>query len=435
MIINKTAVVSMLLLMAAFSLQAQQNKKVLFVGNSYTSVNNLPKMVAEVALSMGDTVDASASTPGGCTFSQHCTNNSMVMIRQGGWDAVVLQEQSQYPSFPDSQVEEEVFPYAKRLVDSIYANSPCAEPIFYMTWGHKFGDQYNAQFFPPLGTYKGMDSLLALRYTQMAEDNDASLCPVGRVWHYLRDNYSDIELYQADNSHPTTAGSYAAACAFYTILFQKDPTNITFASMLDASVASTIRSVVKTIVFDSLTSLRRPMPEVSVEWPDTVQKMSEEFVVVASQADTVMVDWGDGSDTSFLPGESNIVSHRYADTGSYVVSLSALRHCLGTDTSWTFTAVSDSTGSVDPVNPEGISEIVTGTITLSPNPASGQVQIIFHRYVEWLEVCDMQGRVLGSHRLQADSCLLDISHLPEGSYLLRSIGDGAVSVARLVVVR
>ena len=54
---------------------------------------------------------------------QHCNNQSMNMICQGNWDVVVLQEQSQYPSFGQEQVEAEVFPYARRLVDSIYENS------------------------------------------------------------------------------------------------------------------------------------------------------------------------------------------------------------------------------------------------------------------------------------------------------------------------
>ena len=165
-----------------YALPAQESKHVLFIGNSYTEVNNLPQMVADIAVSMGDRVTFGANTPGGCTFQQHCTNQSMALILQGGWDAVVLQEQSQYPSFPDSQVENEVFPYASMLVDSIYAHGWCTEPMFYMTWGRRDGDNYNAQFFPPLATYEGMDSLLYLRYLQMASDNDASVCPVGRVW-------------------------------------------------------------------------------------------------------------------------------------------------------------------------------------------------------------------------------------------------------------
>ena len=123
---------------------SQQQRQVLFVGNSYVYVNDLPQMLANVAESMGDEAVCESNTPGGCTFSQHCQNHSMDLIRQGGWDVVVLQEQSQYPSFPQWQVEQQVFPYAARLVDSAYAANPCVEPMFFMTWGRKNGDHDNA---------------------------------------------------------------------------------------------------------------------------------------------------------------------------------------------------------------------------------------------------------------------------------------------------
>ena len=137
--------------------------RVLFIGNSYTSVNDLPSMLCLISISAGKPYSYStehANTPGGATFEDHCTNRSMQLIQQGGWTYVVLQEQSQLPSFPINQVERECFPYAERLVDSVYAYNPCAVPMFYMTWGRENGDQQNAQYFAPLGTYEGMDSLL-----------------------------------------------------------------------------------------------------------------------------------------------------------------------------------------------------------------------------------------------------------------------------------
>lgn len=71
--------------------------------------------------------------------------------------------------------------------------------------GKKEGDAGNCPFWPPVCTYSGMDSLLNLRYRMMAEDNDALLSPVGQVWHYIRDNHPEIELYNADMSHPSSA--------------------------------------------------------------------------------------------------------------------------------------------------------------------------------------------------------------------------------------
>ena len=244
-------------------LRGQDMPRVLFVGNSYTAVNNLPQMVADVAESMGDAMEFCSNTPGGCTFEMHCRNQSMAMICEGDWDYVILQEQSQLPAFPFDSVELYVFPFAKQLVDSVYAFNPQAEPMFYMTWGRKNGD---TEFgYPPMDTYEGMDSLLYARYMQMGEDNDASVCPVGRVWHYLREHHAEIELYQMDGSHPSLAGSYAAACAFYTMLFGRDPDSITFDAGLGARQARNIRAAVQAVVFDSLWKWKKPIPDAVAE--------------------------------------------------------------------------------------------------------------------------------------------------------------------------
>lgn len=227
------------------------NYKVLFIGNSYTDVNNLPSLIQQVCQSTGDDISYSASVPGGCTFQQHL-NQSMSYIKQGGWDYVVLQEQSQLPSFPINQFMNECYPFAQRLCDSIRKYNPQAQIVFYMTWGRKNGDQINVQYYSPLGTYEGMDSLLYARYMMMAEDNDAIVSPVGALWHFVRDNYPEIELYQSDESHPSMIGSYAAACSFYTVLFKKSPLQITANCGIEDAIANTIRNAAQTVVFDSL---------------------------------------------------------------------------------------------------------------------------------------------------------------------------------------
>lgn len=78
-------------------------KRALFLGNSYTGVNNLPQMIADVTTSTGDTLIFGSNTPGGYTLQGHSTNaTSLAKIAVGNWDYVVLQEQSQNPSFPIS---------------------------------------------------------------------------------------------------------------------------------------------------------------------------------------------------------------------------------------------------------------------------------------------------------------------------------------------
>ena len=72
-----------------------QTKRVLFLGNSYTSVNNLPQMVSDVAASVGDNLIFDSNAPGGYYFGDHLINTvSVNKIKSGNWDYVVLQDQS-----------------------------------------------------------------------------------------------------------------------------------------------------------------------------------------------------------------------------------------------------------------------------------------------------------------------------------------------------
>ncbi|MFN6037478.1 MAG: PKD domain-containing protein [Bacteroidota bacterium] len=305
----------------------QFTKRVLFLGNSYTAVNNLPQTVANVAASTGDNLIFDSNTPGGYTFQGHSTNaTSLSKIALGTWDFVVLQEQSQMPSFPTGQVQSSVFPYAKTLDSLINAANPCTETMFYMTWGRKNGDASNCSVWPPVCTYQGMDSLLYLRYMMMTDSNHAVVSPVGRVWKSLRNNYPLLDLYQSDGSHPSLAGTYAAACCFYTCIFRKDPMFITDNGGLGINDAANIRQIVKSVVYDSLLNWRIGTYDPFASFNYQLNGSSVIFNNSSQNASQFVWDFGDGStDTTSSP------THNYVSQGTYTVSLQAST-CGKTDT-------------------------------------------------------------------------------------------------------
>ncbi len=254
---EKRTLIFLTLLGLTFHVFAQSNPKtnqrVLFLGNSYTYVNNLPIIIKYIATIEGDTLYTQENLIGGYTLKGHSSNQtSLAKIMQGNWDAVVLQEQSQLPSFPIEDVENEVFPAARFLDSIIHVYNPCAKTIFYMTWGRQFGDNSNCSFWPPVCTYEGMDSLLNLRYRMMMEENHAYLSPVGLIWKDIRQSNPEIVLYQSDESHPDMAGSYAAACSFYTTLFHKNPLDISYNYELDTAITNPIKRACKKHIYDSL---------------------------------------------------------------------------------------------------------------------------------------------------------------------------------------
>jgi len=192
---RSTSMKKLLILILFFSntLVYSQTKNVLFIGNSYTDYFNMPQIVTDIASSMGDNMTFGKSDPYGYTLYWHSTNTTTLgLIRQGGWDYVVLQEYSQYPSQPIDYVQQNVYPYAQYLSNESHTYSPGVQTIFYMTWGRRDGDASRCATEPEVCTYIGMDDLTRERYMYMANANSAMVSPVGAVWRYIRNNYPSI---------------------------------------------------------------------------------------------------------------------------------------------------------------------------------------------------------------------------------------------------
>lgn len=420
-----------LLLLAVASLATlthgqESPKKVLFIGNSYTYVNDLPGMIKQMGESTRDLMDYEEVTSGGASFSQHCSSSGAIeKIGQGGWDAVVLQGQSQEPSFPWSQFAEETYPYACQLADAVYEKNDCAEVIFYMTWGRKNGDSYNAQFFDSLATYEGMDDLLCARYTYMARENNASVSPVGKVWRKLRAEHPDIELYQSDESHPSAFGSYAAACAFYTLIFRKDPTSIATDLSIDAATAQTIREVAKTVVYDSLYQYSCHAFATAKHEDDSLHWHFD--CLSLSMPETCTWDFGDGQTST-----ERSISHEF-EPGRYTITLVAGKACHPDTIHVEINAVGQEVGpeNPDPQNGIGNAEETQQTeVGIYPNPAETYITVKTDKRTA-ITIVDSRGRVVKRANV-SDNEPVDIEGLPAGMYLVRIDGRNA---GRLVKTR
>ncbi len=440
----------LLFISCLFSLTAHAQsdvKRVLFIGNSYTGSNNLPSVFQNFSNAAGDSVQVLANTPGGYTFQGHTTNaTTLAYINQGNWDFVALQEQSQIPSFPISQVQTECFPYAETLNDAIEAANPCGETVFYMTWGRENGDAGNCPVWPPVCTYEGMDSLLFERYMQMAEDNDAIVSPVGAVWRFIRNNFTNIDLYTNDGSHPTQEGTYAAACAFYTVIHRKDPSQVAWDYSISATDAFLIRTAAKEVVFDSLERWFVGAYDTNTVagFDADTTGLTATFTNNSTNATGYLWMFGDG-DTST---QVNPV-HTYDTSGTFDVTLISY-YCNLSDTSsqqvivstsvpqdTTDTSVTDTTG-----NSVGISRLNSESpLIFFPNPADDFLQLKINPSLSdgsarQIALHDLQGRPVLIQRMASgtDELTLNLSGVPQGTYIL-SVRSARYTHRKPVVIR
>jgi hypothetical protein len=197
---------------------------VLFVGNSYTYVNDLPGTVARLAEGLGLRVAFESVAPGGWSLEQHERSKAtQARIEAREWDFVVLQEQSERPAFDEGQVAREVFPAALALDARVHARAPHARTVFYETWARKDGDAPNCKAVPRVCTHDGMRARLADTYRALARKAGGVLAPVGTAWEQALVTHPEVNLYAADGSHPSPAGTYLAACVFVATLFGRSP--------------------------------------------------------------------------------------------------------------------------------------------------------------------------------------------------------------------
>lgn len=389
---------------------AQDHKHVLFLGNSYTFSNNLPVMLSELALSAGDTVTHASNTPGGYTLAGHSTNsNSLELIEEGFWDYVVLQEQSQAPSFPQEQVEAEVFPYAALLNELILESNPCAETVFFMTWGRENGDASNCAVWPPVCTYEGMDDLLRERYIQMAIDNDGMVCAAGAVWRHIRETDPTIDLYQTDGSHPSAIGTYAIACSFYSSLFQKSASLITDDQSLSADDAAFIRAAVDEVIFNDLEAWFIGGNALNAAFNYT---MDSGAVVFETEPGAGAYTWNFGDGTT--SNETN-PNHTYNTAGTYEVTLT-IAHCGQT-------ASTTQTITVETIGAQEIMD--RNNIKIYPNPAQEFVTITGCPNLP-IAISNAYGEVVLRLQSQQDQFSLGLENLASGVYYVRIGRDGDV---------
>lgn len=164
---------------------------------------------------------------GGASLRRHWNGGrAAAAIAQGGWDYVVLQEQSTLPVKNRARYHENV-----RLFDSTI-KSIGARTVLYLTWARA-----NA-----LHTQDAIDSAVY----DIAHETGAMVVPVGIAWRSVTGTHPEIALYLPDGSHPTAAGAYLSACVFVSTMFRASAAELPVPRRLelDDDIAAVLRHAV-----------------------------------------------------------------------------------------------------------------------------------------------------------------------------------------------
>ena len=218
---------------------------VLFIGNSYTYLNNLPAMLEGLAASSQPPlrIETRAITRPGVRLQQHWDRGeALAALRSSHWDYVVLQEQSTLGLLlidgrhEVNDPELAFHPYAKRFVEE--ARKVGAQPLFLLTWARRDTPDSQAR--------------LTQAYMSVARELGAPIIPAGLAWARVRQENPDVVLYNEDGSHPSPAGSYLTACALYATLTGTSPAGLS-STLTGHPMPEGVLNPARTVTLSSLT--------------------------------------------------------------------------------------------------------------------------------------------------------------------------------------
>jgi len=252
----------------ASSLPKTSALDVLMLGNSYTNQNDLASILDSILTDGGENAEVSALTGGGLKLYEHEGR-----ARESGdqWnfslnepnDFVILQDQSQVPSFPTNSE------YWQDSRDAaIYLNqralSSGGNTILFMTWGYKDGDSNNQWRNPD---YPTMQLHLQQGYEMYLENittqsEPAFIAPIGLAYKHLYDAIANTganpsagstpfsTLYSSDGSHPSIDGTYLSACVFHAVITGESPVGRTYPGQISPTRALELQETAAATVFN-----------------------------------------------------------------------------------------------------------------------------------------------------------------------------------------
>ncbi len=180
---------------------------VLFIGNSFTARNDVPGLIAQLAAARGKQFDHQLIQAGGASLRMHWNKGeAQQAMQQTRYDYVVLQEQSTLPLKNPIRMHENI-----RLFDQAIKTSG-AQTALYLTWARQDAPETQDK--------------ITHAYKTIGAELSAKVVPVGIAWQQFLQQYKLPVLHDKDQSHPTFAGSYLAACVFFAALFGESPVGI-----------------------------------------------------------------------------------------------------------------------------------------------------------------------------------------------------------------
>ena len=392
---SKLLLLGFLLLLFSTKNSAQDSCKVLFVGNSFTSFNDLSMVFYQLANAAGRKTVVGMHAPGGVSVgdisqgtSAHMNNPVLFdLIRSQNWDYLVLQDNqgrfvNNYGVFPSSSL---VIEGHIRIRDSLKYYHPCAKMIWFAGWGPKSG-------FPPYAS-SGTELIDKIynNYIFLQDTAAEVIAPIGPAWKRIIFNYPSINLWDSDDTHPGIFGTFLTAAVIYSTVYKSNPTESAY---IVSGISANEAILLKTAAFQTVTD--------SVE----VSGLSEICPKIIQFGDSLKCD-RNGLVSWYFNGNYLSSSNRIKlnQSGYYSVSVTDSNSCT-------------KTGFAQYFSTNSISKTYTSEIFANPNPVKSVLYLESTNEISRIDIFNNQGLLIFSEYFHSSKAEINLMDFPAGFYFL-----------------
>ncbi|MBQ2451834.1 MAG: hypothetical protein II276_00055 [Bacteroidales bacterium] len=222
--------------------------KVLCVGNSFTYYCSCPALLKEIAWNEGHYIEMTAAMKGGRNFGQHCQLNvTSDAIARGGFDYVILQDQSQTPGRigQNKKAHIQSLNDAVALAGKVRTAAPNSTIIIEATWSYK-DKEYGG--FGSFAAFEKYNKKGARIMAKAIGADHALVSNIVKAFSIVRKERADINLFAADERHQNLLGSYLKSCVNYLTLFGEPFGENPADCGIEPELARYLRSVAERVV-------------------------------------------------------------------------------------------------------------------------------------------------------------------------------------------
>lgn len=230
--------------------------KILLIGSSYFSYNNLPYLLKQLNTAQAKDVFIDYRIQNGTYLDFHALNpTTELKINQSPWDYVILQGCCTNAGYPDTH--HLIFPpYARHplkssletLKQKILSNNDSTKIVYCLPWAFEDGTTWIQN---QNDSYEDMQKKIYDNVTSLAHELDIMTAPVGWAWYKVLQDSSKLHyLHLSDWNHPSRRGSYLMACVIYSTLYLDSLENVDFYAGLPEDEARYFQTIASQTVLD-----------------------------------------------------------------------------------------------------------------------------------------------------------------------------------------